>query len=94
MTKEELAEVMPLANYNEASMLRELAKAEELDSPLADAIAERIRKAAKINDLSAIVNRGNAVECALGRELFERGERSGEVFLLLAERIEKRKARQ
>jgi len=94
MTREELAEVLPIANYTEGAMLRELDKDDELDSPLADAIADRVRKAARINALSAIVNRGNAVECALGRELFERGERCGEVFALLAERIEKRRAGQ
>ena len=94
MTRKELAEVLPIANYTEGAMLRELEKDDELDSPLADAIAERVRKSARINALSAIVNRGNATECALGRELFERGERSGEIFALLAERIERRKARQ
>ena len=92
MKREELAEILPSANYAEAGMLRELDKDDELDTPLADAIAERVRKAAKVNALSSIVNRGDAVECALARDIFERGERDGQVFALLADRIEKRRA--
>jgi hypothetical protein len=88
----ELQTKMRGASDNARTIVSELNKEGKIDSPLALAIMDRVKKLNDLNGYLQTINKGSVPEINLGRELWDRREWDSPIFPLLAERIQSRRA--